>query len=164
MSLLFASSFSGTQKVVEFSGGSVFGNGTLGGGTGACIDGTTSQAQSASTKSANITLLYAGYTFPAGHVWTGVELWGSTDLGFLETDASYTIRVWGHSSAPSNTTEATGIGTLLDDTLTGSDSNGIHIPLTSFANASSYTNIWITIDADSAGACVLAEMKFYETV
>lgn len=157
----------GIQQIIAFSGGTNFGNGTIGGGIAAQIDGNTNQAIGASARtSVSNTRYYGGYTFPAGHPWTGAKVYATNNGGFHEAgnnglSLSIDIRA-SNGAAPTNTTEATSNGTLLK-TITATEANSAIFQDLAISNSTAYTSIWATFPGISGETSEVAELVFYAT-
>lgn len=163
-----------TTGAIDPSTGTPIGNMTANGGLAAAFNGTQgNESQSAEgfvSGSIVHTDLYVGLSFGSGLAVTSAVVYPSTDKGFGyygNSQLSYptlTLRLYGSNSSPTSGTNGTLLGSTSVPAYT-SKSQRNAFTINSTDQTTTYTHIWVTLDADTAGSpntcfSIVAELGF----
>lgn len=142
--------------------GTSIGNMTNAGGLAGAFNDTTSQAAATSAQGTAATDGYVGKTWSTEKKIYSVDVYPSTDRGFLDNNNSQvTLTLYGKTgAAPSSPTDGTLLGSItFDDAFTGGDTRTIN----SSDRDTAWKHTWVTLTTPDTGAVpTIAELDIYE--
>lgn len=150
------------ETLVDRTTGTNIGNMTLGGGRAAVFDGTTNQTAAAGAG-ISASPGYVGKTHGAGKALSRVIVYGSNNVGFVNTGTttSVTITLYAKNGVPASATDGTSLGAITFNQSATNESAGRTI--NSSDTTTTYTNYWVYVNG-GANSTYFVELEAWEMI
>lgn len=146
----------------SISGATNIGDCTLNGGLAALFDNNTAQGGAAAATSNVQTICYGGRNFSSAggpYIIDKAIVHSPNDRAFTTAGSQTpTLKLRGHTSAPSSATD----GTELGSTTGAASGSSQAVTITSTDNVNAWNYVWFTIAIGSADNIYVAESYFYK--